>query len=180
MTSGAYMISCIASGKVYVGSSGDIRKRMEVHIRTLRAGRHVNSELQADFDLHGENKFSFSVLDVVKNKRDRLQRERELIEHHKSHGNTYNVTTILDASIEVAPGLTIRELTEIVDAWGGPEKFARIIDAKKRTVESWLYGERNIKPPIAKLIRSLKPPKPRKSADLGKRAWEARQEEQQP
>lgn len=54
------------------------------------------------------------------------------------------------------------ELRPIVDAWGGPEKFAGIIHAKERTVNSWLYGERKIKPPIAKLIRSLKPPKQRK------------------
>ena len=58
--------------------------------------------------------------------------------------------------------LTPVELKPIVEAWGGSEKFAKIIDAKERTVNSWLYGERNIKPPIAKLIRSLKPPKPRK------------------
>ncbi len=58
--------------------------------------------------------------------------------------------------------LTPEELKPIVEAWGGPKKFAAIIDAKERTVKAWLYGERNIKPPIAKLIRSLKPPKPRK------------------
>jgi DNA-binding transcriptional regulator YiaG len=58
--------------------------------------------------------------------------------------------------------LTPAELKPIVEAWGGPEKFAKLIDAKERTVKAWLYGERNIKPPIAKLIRSLKPQKPRK------------------
>ncbi len=55
--------------------------------------------------------------------------------------------------------MTPAELKPIVEAWGGIEKFAKLIDAEERTVKSWLYGERNIKPPIAKLIRSLKPRK---------------------
>jgi DNA-binding transcriptional regulator YiaG len=58
--------------------------------------------------------------------------------------------------------LTPAELKPIVKAWGGPEKFAKLIDAKERTVKSWLYGERKIQPPIAKLIRSLKAEKPGK------------------
>lgn len=55
--------------------------------------------------------------------------------------------------------MTPEELKPIVESWGGIEKFARLIDAKERTVKSWLYGERRIQPPIAKLIRSLKPKK---------------------
>lgn len=58
--------------------------------------------------------------------------------------------------------MTPEELKPIVEAWGGPEKFARLIDVKERTVKAWLYGERGIKPPVAKLIRSLKPKKTRK------------------
>lgn len=53
--------------------------------------------------------------------------------------------------------MTPEELKPIVISWGGTEKFAKVIDAKERTVKAWLYGERNIQPPIAKLIRSLKP-----------------------
>jgi hypothetical protein len=58
--------------------------------------------------------------------------------------------------------MTPEELKSIVAAWGGPEKFAKLIDVKERTVKAWLYGERGIKPPVAMLIRSLKPKKPRK------------------
>lgn len=58
--------------------------------------------------------------------------------------------------------MTPEELKPIVEAWGGPEKFAKLLDVKPRTVNSWLRGERGIKPPIVKLIQSLKPPKPRK------------------
>lgn len=53
--------------------------------------------------------------------------------------------------------MTPDELKPIVEAWGGIDKFAALIDAKPRTVKAWIYGERNIQPPIAKLIRNLRP-----------------------
>ncbi len=49
------------------------------------------------------------------------------------------------------------ELEPIVRAWGGVEKFARVLDVSNRTVSYWLAGTHPIRPPIAKLIRSLKP-----------------------
>lgn len=53
--------------------------------------------------------------------------------------------------------MTPQELRPIVDAWGGVEKFARILDVSNRTVSYWLAGTHKIKPPIATLIRSLEP-----------------------
>ena len=58
--------------------------------------------------------------------------------------------------------MTPEELKPIVDAWGGVEKFARMLDVSNRTVSYWLAGTHKIKPPVAMLIRSLKPKKPRK------------------
>jgi DNA-binding transcriptional regulator YiaG len=58
--------------------------------------------------------------------------------------------------------MTPAELKPIVDAWGGPEKFAAILGVGQRIVYYWLDGKRNMSEPTAKLIRSLKPPKSRK------------------
>ena len=49
------------------------------------------------------------------------------------------------------------ELEPIVRSWGGVEKFARMLGVSNRTVSYWLAGTHPIKPPIATLIRSLKP-----------------------
>jgi DNA-binding transcriptional regulator YiaG len=51
--------------------------------------------------------------------------------------------------------MTPEELTPIVEAWGGVEKFAALLHVEPRTVERWLDGTRGIKPPVAKLIRVL-------------------------
>jgi DNA-binding transcriptional regulator YdaS (Cro superfamily) len=55
--------------------------------------------------------------------------------------------------------MTPAELKPIVKAWGGVERLAREIGMSNRTVNYWLVGRHHIKPPIAMLIRSLKPPK---------------------
>lgn len=58
--------------------------------------------------------------------------------------------------------MTPDELRPIIEAWGGVEKFARILDVSNRTVSYWLAGKHTIKPPIAKLIWQLQPPTTRK------------------
>lgn len=62
-TSGVYAITCRQNGKVYVGSSIDIRKRWEDHTRKLNKGSHHNSYLQNAWNLHGGDSFSFAVLE---------------------------------------------------------------------------------------------------------------------
>ena len=55
--------------------------------------------------------------------------------------------------------MTPSELHPIVAAWGGPQKFAAMLGVGNRIVYYWLAGKRGIKPPVARLIRSLEPPK---------------------
>ena len=53
--------------------------------------------------------------------------------------------------------MTPAELRPYVEVFGGAEKFARVLDVSTRTVNYWLAGRHHIRPPIAKLIQSLKP-----------------------
>jgi group I intron endonuclease len=53
------------SGKVYVGSSVDIRRRWQHHRRHLRRGSHSNSHLQAAWTKHGEDSFTFAVVEIA-------------------------------------------------------------------------------------------------------------------
>ena len=39
-TSGVYQIRCIPTGKIYLGSAVNLRKRWEQHYRSLRKGEH--------------------------------------------------------------------------------------------------------------------------------------------
>jgi group I intron endonuclease len=63
MNSGIYLISNVANGKLYVGSSENIPNRWCDHIKPLRRGCHPNRYLQNAFNKHGENSFRFDVIE---------------------------------------------------------------------------------------------------------------------
>ena len=55
------------------------------------------------------------------------------------------------------------ELRAIVTRHGGTKAFAARLKVSQRIVQMWLKGDRRIRPVIEDRIRSLKPPKTRKS-----------------
>jgi group I intron endonuclease len=62
--SGIYTITHLASGRVYVGQSQRIAKRLTTHRGRLRSGNHPNPKLQAAFSAYGEAAFAFAALEV--------------------------------------------------------------------------------------------------------------------
>jgi group I intron endonuclease len=65
MSSGVYRIRNLVSGKVYVGSTVNIKKRWATHLHRLRAGAHQNAHLQSSWDKHGEDVFAFEIIEEV-------------------------------------------------------------------------------------------------------------------
>ena len=63
MTCGVYQILSVISGRSYVGSSQNIEKRLVWHRHILRKGRHHSAALQAAWRKHGEENFSYSILE---------------------------------------------------------------------------------------------------------------------
>ncbi len=63
--SGVYQIRCIPTGKIYVGSAVNLRKRWAEHRRSLKRGSHGNRYLQFAWNKYGEEHFEFSVLEFV-------------------------------------------------------------------------------------------------------------------
>ena len=63
---GVYAITNILTGKYYIGSSVNIDQRLINHFSQLRSGNHCNSELQKDFNEHGESFFQgYKVLECL-------------------------------------------------------------------------------------------------------------------
>jgi putative transcriptional regulator len=62
---GVYMIRCLASDEVYVGSSADLAGRLAYHRVALRGGNHHNRRRQSAWDRWGEAAFLFEVAEVV-------------------------------------------------------------------------------------------------------------------
>lgn len=59
---GIYKITCIANGKVYIGSSNNISKRIKEHYNNLRKQKHINIYFQRLWNKYGENTFIAEVI----------------------------------------------------------------------------------------------------------------------
>jgi group I intron endonuclease len=60
--SGVYEIRHVLSGRQYIGSAVNFRRRKTLHLVQLRAGNHHNRYLQNAWAKYGEDAFSFSLL----------------------------------------------------------------------------------------------------------------------
>lgn len=98
MTAGVYIIRNTANGRVYVGSAVDIERRWRGHRGSLSRGVHHNPALQASWQKHGPDAFSFSVLEVVSNpaRDDILAAEQRWLDHYGagSRRETYNYLAV--------------------------------------------------------------------------------------
>lgn len=59
---GVYKITCLSSGKYYIGYSKEIEKRFHTHKMLLRTRRHFNILLQRAYDKYGFDDFTFEIL----------------------------------------------------------------------------------------------------------------------
>lgn len=60
---GIYGIFCLPTGKVYIGSSLVICRRLRAHCSDLRRGVHENPYLQLAWNKYGEEQFRFHLLE---------------------------------------------------------------------------------------------------------------------
>lgn len=83
------MIRHNITGRMYIGRSSKLQKRLYSHLSALRAGRHPVSDLQKDFDTFGDD-FTVSVLGKADRSHPNL--EIEMMEKYQStvRGIGYN------------------------------------------------------------------------------------------
>lgn len=83
-TGGIYKIECLANGRVYVGSSSNLRQRLVTHLTRLRAGHHDNRLVQRAWAKYGEESFRASIVEHVADEQDLLDRETYWMAHLKA------------------------------------------------------------------------------------------------
>lgn len=59
---GVYKITNTINGKVYIGQSVNIDGRFRQHKKLLRDNNHINYLLQDDWNIYGEDAFTFEVV----------------------------------------------------------------------------------------------------------------------
>lgn len=107
---GVYMITNIVNGKIYIGSSNDIKKRWAQHKRELKNGTHDNPHLQNAWNLYGESNFKFEILEECSLK-EQFQKEQVYLDTFQPFGNTgYNI--VHKISNDLVGGTTISNTCE--------------------------------------------------------------------
>ena len=79
----------LINGKIYVGSSINLRDRRKQHFTMLRCKRHPNRYLQNTFNNHGEHNFEFKVFKLIENKKDLIEQEQCLMDKTKCTDRKY-------------------------------------------------------------------------------------------
>jgi group I intron endonuclease len=62
---GVYRIVNLRTGRAYVGSSRNLRRRLTGHLSQLRRGAHHATHLQHSWNKHGEDSFGVEILELV-------------------------------------------------------------------------------------------------------------------
>jgi len=89
---GIYKIENIKNGKIYIGSSIDIEKRIKRHKNELIKNNHVNKHLQRDFNKHGLESFMFECIEICNdNIKELEQKYLDEIFSNESDINYYNI-----------------------------------------------------------------------------------------
>lgn len=79
---GVYKITNIKNNKVYIGSScNSLYKRLSSHRELLRKDKHTNKHLQRAWNKYGEDKFTFDVIEICKDKEETLKQEEFYINY---------------------------------------------------------------------------------------------------
>lgn len=73
---GVYAIINMHNNKMYIGSSVNIKNRLRSHFKSLHNGTHANKNLQAEWNLYGEQGFFYDLLEEVENVGALLVREQ--------------------------------------------------------------------------------------------------------
>ena len=64
MMAGIYKITCLSTGKYYIGSSLNIKGRFLKHKSDLKIQKHGNKHLQKAWNKHGATNFTFEILQI--------------------------------------------------------------------------------------------------------------------
>ena len=128
-----YEIKHNITGRIYMGSTANLKNRLSCHLSKLRCGKHHIEDMQADYDKYGED-YSIRVLDEITTIKDKYK-EYEWMKKFNSleRGVGYNY---LDHKNDTKHFITINDekitLSELASKTGIPEfeLYRRLVTEK--------------------------------------------------
>jgi group I intron endonuclease len=101
LLSGIYKITNGATGKVYIGSSINVLKRIRLHDKFLSSNKHQNKILQRAYNKDGSSFFIYECLEIVEDYNLLLLREQHYLDLYKSYlrKNGYNICKMAGSTL---------------------------------------------------------------------------------
>ena len=104
---GVYKIINLVNDKIYIGSSKDIVRRWNDHIRSLETNIHANQHLQNAWNKYGRKCFKFEIIEQC-DEQYQFEREQYYIDLYKPfQNNGYNI--VQKISNDLIGGVTIQK-----------------------------------------------------------------------
>lgn len=85
-----YRITCVETGKFYIGSTVNKAQRWARHRKQLRDGTHPNKHMLAAWRVHGEAAFVFEVLEEVLSPAELFAAEQKYLDEHAGKNYCFN------------------------------------------------------------------------------------------
>jgi len=98
---GIYKIENKNNGKLYVGSSNNIKHRLYQHKRLLKKGEHHSVKLQNAYNKYSGNNFIFDIIEILDDESLLIEREQYWIDTLNSYDNGYNSRPIADSPLGI-------------------------------------------------------------------------------
>jgi hypothetical protein len=145
--SGVYVVANVTEGRVYIGSSVNIRSRIRAHARALAAGVHANIPMQRAYSAQQGDGFQALVLKEIP-PAQRLEEEKRAIQAACALGTAlYNLTSDGDGNRGVAVNGPADDPIPITDRNRSGERD-RSSDAGKGGQRPPLTGTTPPRPPV--------------------------------
>lgn len=133
---GIYKITCLPTGKVYIGSSRNIQQRWNEHRSQLSRAIHPNAYLQNAWNKYGEQSFVCDAVEIVE--RSQLaDRERYWIDCHNACDRQHGFNIAQDTH---APMLGRRATPEQRARYAQLRRGCRHSDETKAKIRAWNIG----------------------------------------
>lgn len=156
---GVYAIKNILTGRMYIGSSQNVKYRVATHLRELDSGRHVNKLLQTDYIKIGAETFEAALLVENTGIGQLLSEEMAQITYHLNRGiDLYNMTEDGQGRVNPYPGVSsvsdrkftgrrkdrlamnnIEEFTAILRARANEDYHQKTNNFSLATLFRWIY-----------------------------------------
>lgn len=83
-----YAIRCTENGKIYIGRTTNLEKRITQHFQELKSGRHSNKVMTEDYKKYGKDKFEVYLLETNISYQER-GKEYEYMKKYNTYDRKY-------------------------------------------------------------------------------------------